>query len=492
MRVTGIISLLVGASLISSSVYANEEDIRFLRQSTSQQLQLRKQSYREAPPQALDPSRHITLGGQTYYIGDSTKEQELAIYYAINAQLWEQLPLLLARYSAQSDHQAEVVLLAEGLLARSKGQFNRAIFKLEEAHNIAPENPRVQLELARIYAEDYQDKKALVHFKAVGQHPLLPVETQPIINGYIDGIDQRHRWHGSISVGYGYSDNINQGNGSEICGFEFLGQCLITQSLPKAVGSAFRSYQISLQKRIPIAGNHSLLVRPILYGNHYNKRDHQTDLYNNYSENTAILYAGYSYKDAKTEFNLLPFFEYYHRGGKSHYTTPGIELSVERRLSEGWSFNAHTGVKRHRYASSAKEYFTNYTQSFLGVGLSYQFSPTASIYAGVDYTRRKYPWATSSSQEIGGRIGAFKYFNSGFYVNVMGVYKDNEYDEKTFLADKPRRDKQSMFIAAIGAPRWNYKKIYPEIRFKQVRSKSNIVFYDYKQKEISLNLKYNF
>lgn len=478
--------------LLMPHAYADDEDTRFLLKTTQQQVQQQGQAHWQQDIGDLDSSKHITIDGQTYRIGDSTQEQELGIYHAINAQLWDKAQELLQRYRQQADHKPELILLVEGLQARAQQHFVGAIYKLEQAQKLAPHDARIQLELARLYTEDHQNQAATKLFLQLTDHPDLPTATKPVINAYIEGLQSRHQWHGSFSLGYGYNNNINQANGSELCVMSVLDHCFMTQSLPKPVGSAFTSYQLSLSRRFSLGGHHSLVLRPIIYGNHYQKKDTQSTLFNDYSENTSILYAGYGFKNARTDFTLSPFIEHYMRGGHNHYTTPGLELSIEHSLSPNWKINTQATHKRYRYSSSAKSYFSNYNHSSIGAGLSYQLSPSTSLYGGLDWTRRKYTYAPSSSKEIGARLGLFSYFESGFYINALAIYKDNRFDEKTFLSAQPRHDRHSIFIASVGAPKWNVHNIYPEIRFKHITSKSNIVFYNYRQNEVSLNFKYHF
>lgn len=484
---------LLGLSLFYPihSAYADEEDTRFLLNTARQQSQQQEQNngWQNA---SINNQHQITINGQTYRVGESEEELALGLYYAINLQQWDKVNEFLSQYQRLSDHKPELILLAQGLLARARNDHRTALDKLQKTNTIAPNDARIQLELGRLYTEDYQHKEAIQQFKEATNNPTLPNETRKIVQSYIDAAQERNDWHGSLSIGRGYNNNINQANGAELCALQVVDMCFITQSLPKPVSSAFLNYQLSFSKQIPLKGNHHLLIRPLVYGNHYDKKDKVNPPLQDYSDNTSLIHFGYQYKTAKNEVNFSPYFEHYYRDGRSQYTALGLEISWEHSLSPDWKINTQANIKRYHYSSAAKQYYSDYTQSSLGTGLTYRFSPLASVYAGLDITRRKYPWTASSSKEYGTRIGAFKYFESGFYINALAIYKDHRFDDNTFLSHQARRDKQKIVIAAIGAPKWNVKNIYPEIRLKRIVNNSNLIFYKFKQNEISLNFKYNF
>ncbi|MCH4270120.1 surface lipoprotein assembly modifier [Kerstersia gyiorum] len=472
------------------SACADDDDTRFLLNTTQQQLRVEQQrDWVHADTPAGE--RRLVIEGQEYRVAEDAAGLALGIFYAINLQQWDKVEEFLSKYRLLAASRTEVILLAEGLHARARGDTATALERLRRAKLAAPGDTRIRLELARLYAEDYQSHEAIEQFEAVRAED-IPPETRSTIDTYIAAVAQRNRWHGSLSIGGGYSNNINQANGAQRCVVQILQQCFVTESLPAPVASSFLNYQLSLQKRIALGGHHNLLLRPLLYGTRYHKEDSQSSYLKDSSDNTAILYAGYNYKNARTEFSMSPYFEHYYRGTHTHYTAPGLELSLSHDVSRRWTLNAQANSKRYHYSDAEKLYFSDYTQSSAGLGANFQLSATGSLFAGVDWTRRRYPWAAASSKDQAWRIGLFKYFDNGFYLNAMALYRDSRYDERTFLSDNPRKDIQKMLIATLGMPRWRIGSIYPEIRFKRLINDSNIIHYQYRQSEASLNFKYIF
>lgn len=470
--------------------YADDDETQFLLEANRRRIQRDPHSdWLKSVP--FGDSHSITINGKEYRVGGRVEEMAFGIYYALNFQQWEKVEEFLSRYRILAGHQPALILLAEGLLARAKGDIGMALSKLQAANKAAPNDTRILLELARLYAEDHQNREALQQFRQAAERH-LPEATRQAIQRHIDGIEKRTRWHGSISIGPGYNSNFNQANGFEKCIMTVLDTCIVTESLPKPIGSSFLGYQATLLKQTPVSRHHNLTLRSIAYGRHYSKNDPENTYLKNYSDHTTRVYAGYNYRNASTEYTLSPYFEHYYRNGHTNYTAPGIDVGLKHHLNKTWSLHLQTNSKRHRYSKIERTRFADYTLSSLEAGTSYNLSPLSSVYAGVEWARRRYAWAPASSKEHSVRISTYTFFESGFYINAMATYRDNRFDAKTFLSRHPRHDIQKTLIASFGAPRWNFEGIYPELRFKRSINKSNLIYYAYKQNEVSLHLKYNF
>ena len=79
----------------------------------------------------------------------------------------------------------------------------------------------------------------------------IPAETRPIVENYLSELGKRRRWHGQISLGYGYNSNVNQGNGINQCVWEISGMCLMERTLPAPTDSTFSFYSATSEKTIP-------------------------------------------------------------------------------------------------------------------------------------------------------------------------------------------------------------------------------------------------
>ncbi|MDO5638620.1 MAG: porin family protein [Neisseria sp.] len=477
--------------LAAATAHADEDDTRLLLDQAGRQAQQYRQSgWLEADTDA--DKRSITIDGQTYAVGDSEEELAQGIFYALNLRQWHKAAQFLPRYRALPQHKPHLALMAEGLLARQEGDIAEALAKMQAAHRAAPEDVRIRLELARLYTEDNQNKEAAAAFETVLDAE-MPSETREVVQGYLNNIRERSRWHGNISVGAGYNSNINQANGKSECVARFEDQCLIQRNLPEAQNSPFWQYSAVLTKKTPLSGHHSLLLRPLAYGTKYLRDAEHSGEKESHSEHTAMLYGGYNYTDAGDDFSLLPYVEHYFRNGHTQYRAFGAEAAWARKLDEKWSANARAEAKRFHYAGGQKMYFDDYSQYSAGAGAGYAFAPGAGVFANLDLIRKKYPHAVSSSKEYVARAGAYKLFEQGFYLNAMLIYRYSRYDAESFIAGGARRsDRQTVWLAAVGAPKWQFKKIYPELRFKHTVNRSNSDYYAYRQNEVTLGLKYRF
>ena len=481
---------LLALLFLPATAFADDDDTRMLRDGIQRQARQYQES--EAFSDGLSGEGSIEIGGETYHVPHTEHDLALGIYYAINDRQWGKVKEFLSRYRALPDHKPHLVLMAEGLSARSQGDVSGALEKMQAARQAAPDDVRTQLELARLYGEDNQTREAQAAFKQVLQSK-MPSETEEMVQNYLDVLDKRHRWHGDISVGRGYNGNINQGNGKRECVGEFMGECFSYRSLPRPVGSAFWQYSLAASKTIPLKGHHNLILRPIAYGSLYDRNDNQNEPAEKYSENTALLSAGYQYADDNDDFTLTPYFEHYYRGGRSRYRAWGADMGWERNLGGKWSVNTRLEGRRVKYLESEREYYSDYSLYTSGAGLGYTFSDGMGLFGGIDLTRRKYPDAFASSKEYTARIGGYKIFGNGIYFNTAALYRKSRYDEGSYLTGgERRRDRQTVFIAALGASKWQFKNIYPELRFKRTVSRSNSDFYVYRQNEIALNLRYRF
>ncbi|MGB7483968.1 MAG: porin family protein [Castellaniella sp.] len=482
--------LLACALLPSPPARADEDDTRYLLDQAG-----RIGRQRDGGAGALAPHPGglvLTIEGRAYRVNPTLQDLEPALYVAINRGQWGEARALADSYRRLAGHKPHLVLLADGLAARAEGDYGRAIGLLEDARDAAPGDARTQMELARAYAEDGQDRESRALFEqAIGNS--LPPDTRQLLQRYVDAVDRRGDWQGSIAVGRGHNDNINQANGFEQCSMYFLTLCLARLKLPDPIASSFTRYDLVLSRRIALAGHHNLLLRPVSYGTFYQETAPQGRAIEDYSQQTHVLYAGYQYADARQKFSLLPFMELYARDGHTHYQAPGLQAEWSRALTPGLRLTARASVKRYAYKEQDSRYFSDYTQKAAGLEIAWMPTAHTSLQAGIDFTRRKYPMPTESGKDLAVRAGVFHAFGqSGAFVNLLALYRVSRNDERDFFLGVRRRDEQQLYIATLGSTRLSVWGVHPELRFKHVVNHSNSIFYGYSQNEVSLQLRKNF
>ncbi len=481
--------------LAAPSDDAADERRRLLDEGSRQTQQYRESGWldtEQAHGEVGENDDYIMIDGTVYQVGDTAEELESAIYHALNARQWHKVRQFAARYAKLPQHKPALIHLADALQKRDEGDFHAAGNSFQTALEAEPDNPRLLLEAGRFYAEDNQNKESAAAFEKVLKTD-IPAETRPIVENYLSELGKRRRWHGQISLGYGYNSNVNQGNGINQCVWEISGICLMERTLPAPTDSTFSSYSATAEKTIPLKGHHGVLVRGVLYGNRYTEKDKDSTAMPDYSYHNSSLYAGYAYADTRSSFSLLPYFEYDFRNRHTHYRAWGVDADWSRTLSPRWRVNARAGAKKTGYSGQSKDYFADYKQYELGAGTEFSLTSKSGLFANFDATRKAYPEKSSSSKEYTTRLGAYSFFSSGTYLNAILLHRRSLYDAASFVSDnKRRRDNQYIMIAAVGFPQWNLKGVYPEFRFRRSISHSNTAHYRYRQNEWLLNFKYRF
>jgi len=481
--------------LAAPSNDAADERRRLLDESSRQTQQYRESDWldtEQAREKVEENDGYISIDGEIYQVGDTAEELESAIYHALNARQWHKVRQFAARYAKLPQHKPALIHLADALQKRAEGDSRAAENSFQTALKAEPDNPRLLLEAGRFYAEDNQNKESVAAFEKVLKTD-IPAETHPIVENYLSELGKRRRWHGQISLGYGYNSNVNQGNGINQCVWEIAGMCLMERTLPAPTDSTFLSYSATAEKTVPLKGHHGVQVRGVLYGNRYTEKDKDSAAMPDYSYHNSSLYAGYAYADARSSFSLLPYFEYDFRNRHTHYRAWGADVDWSRTLSPRWRINSHAGAKKTGYSGQNKDYFADYKQYELGIGAEFSLTPQSGLFANFDATRKAYPEKSSSSKEYTTRLGAYSFFSSGTYLNTILLHRRSLYDAASFVSDnRRRRDNQYIMIAAVGFPQWNLKGVYPEFRFRRSISHSNTAHYRYHQNEWLLNFKYRF
>lgn len=482
---------LLLACLVASGVRADDDDTRFLQEQTRRSIEQQAQAEEAlaAPPGTL------MYEGRRYQVTNQLDSLAPAIYVAINTRQWSQLPDFIARYRALPGHRPALANMAESLLARSAGNYPLALQRMELANEQEPEDARILLELSRLWFEDYQERRAREGFARLKDTD-LPPQAQTLVRQYQQALGIRADWHGSAALGWGYNDNINQANGYYSCLSQFAGICLFERQMPKAIGSRMASYELSLQRRFNLSGNHNLQLRPLGYGNYYSESNPSTTaMIKDYGNNLAMLQLGYQYLDARDSISLTPYVEHYYRNRASDYLAHGLQAEWRHSLSRQWQIGASLDAKRYDYTSKGKSTGADYHQYQGGLFASFSPGAATSLYGGAGLTRKKYEVAQASSRDWAVRGGVYHAFagSAGLFVNALGTYRESRSDAHDFFLGERRHDKQQVYILSAGANGWKVAGLTPELRVRHSINHSNVDWaFDFEQTEASLMLRRHF
>lgn len=483
--------LLLLPLLASLPVGADEDDTRILLE------QGRRAAERRAvpPDEPTLPPGTVLFEGTIYTVGTSLEELEPAIYITINSGQWERLQAFVSRYRLLEGSRPALVAMAEGLEARHRGDLAQALRRMRAAHDAEPEDVRIRLELARLFLENNQDSSARKEFARIETYP-LPETVQALIDQYQQVLNERNRWHGSLAFGLGHSDNINQANGHYSCLEAFAGLCLIERRMPEKIPSGMINYELAMGRRIHLDGQHNLLLRPVVYGNRY--RDEaaaEQSPIKDYSSNTAILYLGYNWLDARDSFSVSPYVEHYYRDGHTQYLAGGLQIEWRHTLNPRWQIGSTLDAKRYEHSSRGLRTAVDYSQYQWGISASYAAQVNTVLHAGLDLVRKKYPVPSASGKEVALRTGIYHAVpgEAGLYVNATAIIRVGRNDAFDGFLGERRNDRQQIYIASFGASAWKFAGLTPELRLKHTIQESNPDWaFGFRQAEVSLLLRHDF
>lgn len=412
-------------------------------------------------------------------LNQDINDASFALMNAINHAQWDQVQQQLASYQTMDGHEKGLVWLAEGSLARARGDYAAAQKAYQALLADYPDFVRARLDLARLLFEDHQNKEAQQAFLAIDRTN-LPVEVQNNINTYLNALKLREQSNGSLSFGFGYADNLNQSPRQEpVClSYHPLGFCENLRSSPAPIRAQSVNYAATLSKRYALNTHHGIQIHTALSGNIYqNQRD--------FNEHNASLAIGYDYRNAHHHLFAAPFYEHDTYGNRSMYRATGAKVQWTYRFSG--SLNAHLQFEHKNQRYLAENYHHhNGTQNTLYAGLNYARN-NSLYYASLDASQQNARAHALGYRQIGARLGFYHPFNAGFTTHFSATLRHKNYRERQANLDTRRRDTEQIYSLSLGAPRWAIKGFTPSLNLRHHRIKSSLDWlYSHHRNEITL------
>ncbi|WP_263462315.1 surface lipoprotein assembly modifier [Thauera sp. Sel9] len=494
-----IIAPFLLISLVSTGVHADDDDTRRLLHQIDRGVMERERSHLvdETPLPGMGQGSLITIGETTYLVQDTLEDLKPAIYVAMNLRQWAKVGQFVEKYGQLPGHDEGLVLLAEGMLAREVRNYGEASAKLRSALERDPDNVRAKLELARVYFEDNQSYESRMLFDQISISG-IPDEVRPVIEGFQGALRERDSWNGSLSLGVGYNSNINQANGmvtvSEYCLPPF-GCFPSIRRMPEPIQSSSFVYDLTLNRRLQLAGHHNAQLRGISYGKFYRQHKEVSEDSSavHYGESTSIVYAGYNYLSALDDVLIAPLFEHNYGNRHSRYQAVGLRVEWKHNLTARTQLGATAQRKHVSFKAQERQYFDDYDENQFGVFASYMLGDRTAIYGGLNHTRQQHSQPTASNREYMANLGIYHVFETGFNVNATALYRRLRHDAADAFLGGQRKDRQQVYIVNIGMPRFAFKGITPNLYLKRTVNDSNIDWaYEYRQTEVALKLEKSF
>lgn len=433
----------------------------------------------------------LTIDGQSYSVGNNLDELGRAVYLSIERQQWLHAKDYLQRYTALPGHDPMLTAYANGALARASGDLDQAEDYYRQLLAMQADFLPGRLELARVLFENRKDRESTTAFKQISSS-LSPSDAQAMglgktVDSFLQALDHREDWQGSLAVGPIWADNLNQSSESTVV-YRIetdQGPLLITRSLPKAVSAHGVDYEGTLNKRVAISGHHGVFMRSLWYGQAYDKES-------KYNEGTLINNVGYSYHDARNQYSLGPSYEFNTIGDNAMYSAWGLRGEWMHTLSATRMFKLEGDYKDMAYKHDINSNLDGDTSSVYAT--LWQALPRQwTLFGGVDFSDRNAQDRTAAYFQKGLRLGVAKDFEVGLSAVLFASYRTRQYDAYSAILDDRRNEDEQSYTFILRAPRLAVYDLVPSLTVKYNKVESNIDWlYSYDKNSVSLKLEKQF
>lgn len=483
--------------LIPSLLYAaDDNDTRLrLEQKLLQQTNEQQQSLKQQ--QKNDQLPAIMINGETININNNLNDLGQALYLAVMQKQWQAAGIYLEQYVKLDGYDVALAKFAQGTIARANGQADAAEQLFKDALSLQPKNSMIQLEMARLLTERQKNKEALQLFRQVKAQ--LQQRTDPAaqniqktVDVYLNGLKQRDAWKGSVSIGTRYASNINSTSEQSTTWIKYVedqnGNQIpveqVTRQMDDAISAKALDYEVALNKRWSVYGQHGIALKAFGYGRAYD--DHQ-----NYNEMTLSLNAGYSYQGQNNQFLLAPVFEHRRYQNASLSNAWGGRAEWMHVLGQKTAFKLETEVKDIQNVLYANQSGVEY--AVFGTAWK-NLSQRWTVFGGLDFldhnSQEQY---FTAYQQTGLRLGLSKQFDAGFSTTVFSSLRWRQYDKFNAILEDQRQDVEQNYMLVLSAPRWAMYGITPNLSYQFNQNKSNVDWlYSYNKQSLSFKLDYPF
>ena len=377
---------------------------------------------------------------------------------------------------------------ALGIAANETNQFTRAVFALERALSVQPDNTRARAELGRsLFAVG--DTKSARKLLLETQKSNLPPEASATIDQFLQAIDRaedegRSAVKGYVEASLGYDTNINSGPGNANVAVPAFGGLVFT--LNKG-GIATKDSYASLGAGL--SGRYVVDSRLSLIGNISGMvKDHLKTDNTNSSQIDAS--AGASYRYEKHEF-----------AGVVQVGTNSLDDTTSRQqagLVGEWTYRIDGFRQISSYLQWAKlrypeQEVRNSERIVLGTSYAHVF-PSGLLAYGGGYFGTERPdddrFGQLGHKLFGVRAGVQFAVSPATALFATLAYENRQYGAVDPLFLVTRKDDQlnlNLGLNLIPAKNW---KVTPQLHLTRV--KSNVVISDFKRTAVSVNVRRDF
>ncbi len=379
-----------------------------------------------------------------------------------------------------------------GIAANETGQFTRAVFALERALSVQPDNARARAELGRaLFAvgDNRASRRVLLETKQAD----IPKGAADTIDQFLQAIDRSEEAARSsvrpfLEAGFGYDTNVNSGPGNANVAVPsavpFIGGLVFTLA-PGAVktSGSFASLGGGISGRYVVDPRWSLIGN-ISGTTRANSKSSQFDT------TQVDLNAGASYRYDKHEFSGV-----YQAGS---YRVDGSRLRDQQGVIGEWTYRPDGFQQWSTYLQWGRlsypgQSLRDANRTVLGTSYAHAFRDGLLIFAGAYAGSEKE--RASGVQQFGHtlaglRVGAQKSLRDDFAVFGTLSYEDRDYGGQDPLFLVTRHDRQTTLNVGFNWIPAKYWRVTPQLSLSTI--KSNIVISDFNKTVLGVIVRRDF
>lgn len=446
----------------------------------------RKAAEREARTLEETSPSVLMIDGQPYAVGPGAQDVGKALYLSLSRRQWPDARRFLKAYLALADRDPMLTLYAQGLLARQDGDLSAAERALRDLLDLQPGLMPGRIELARVLFENQRDREAQAAFQAIlADLPASDTRSGGVrrsVDGFLDALDQRRSWRGSLALGPGYNSNVNQASGTYAClipGPE--GICFFDRKTPDPLEAGTVSFEAAVNRRLPLRGSGALTLRGLAYGEIYPQEGR-------YNQATLVLQTGFDYRTAQLAFGLAPSLDLGTLGWTRLYDAPGVHGEVSRAVGRATLVKLEGDYKILRYrqpdfasldGGQASLFFTAWRRLTGGW----------TVFGGFDILDKNADLAVNAYRQAGLRLGVATPTVHGLDASLFASGRLKRWKAPNETLEARRRDDEQNLTAILRAPRLRVAGLTPSLTLQYTKVASNIDWlFSYEKVSASLKL----
>ncbi|MFN3883036.1 MAG: surface lipoprotein assembly modifier [Nitrincola lacisaponensis] len=486
-QVGGLWTILL---LLAMPLAAQDADVQ-LRLQQSLDLQAETLERRLLADEDYQPAGQpqLIIEGRAYPVGDNVDDLGRALYVALQQRQWSAVVYFLQRYAALDDADPMLLAFAQGSLARVQGDLRGAEAFFRQLLLLQPGFLPGQLELARVLFENHKNPEAYQSFEQIAAQ-LDPLDERQsgvrrTVQNFLQALDQRHAWQGSVAFGPIWNDNLNQSSGSRTCLLELNGQCYYERKVPDALSATGVDYEFSLNRQFSLSGHHGMYVRALWYGQSYDET-------REYNESTLNLQSGYRYQDQRHQFRLAPVVELTAQGDKLLHDAWGVHAEWMYHLNPRRVFKLEGSSRQLRYQDDRFDRYNGPSHAVYAT--VWQVLPNNwTAFAGLDWQYRDAEDETLAYQQPGLRLGMAGALNQHLHTTLLLSHRERRHQAFSAVLGERRSDDEQSVTLILRAPTLQVAGFEPVLTLRHRKIRSNVDWlYSHDRNQVSLKLERRF